>query len=100
MILLSLITGVINTEIHRHMYKTWYGWLVWPIHKFFVKTPFYGAQTTLHCCLNDSISNGGYYSDCRQKRPSLRALDERASKKLWDMSEKMVGLRSSQSEML
>ena len=83
------------------MYKTWWGWILWPFHHFFVKTPFFGAQTTLYCCLNDSIINGGYYSDCRQKMPSRAALDDRAGKKLWDISEKMVGLRSSQSsEML
>ena len=97
---LNQISGIINTDLHRHMYKTWYGWLCWPIHKFFVKTPFYGAQTTLYCCLSDSIQNGGYYSDCRQKVPSQKSMDDRACKKLWDMSEKMVGLRSSQSEML
>lgn len=96
----SLHPGIINTDLHRHMYKTWYGWLCWPIHKFFVKTPYYGAQTTLYCCLSDSIQNGGYYSDCRQKVPSQKSMDDRACKKLWDMSEKMVGLRSSQSEML
>ena len=94
------IAGIINTDLHRHMYKTWYGWLCWPIHQFFVKTPFYGAQTTLYCCLSDSISSGGYYSDCRKKSPSQRTSDDRACKKLWDVSEKMVGLRSSQSEML
>ena len=44
--------------------------------------------------------SGGYYSDCREKRPSQRAQDDRGCKKLWDISEKMVGLRSSQSEML
>jgi len=96
----SLHPGVIKTDLHRHMYKTWWGWILWPFHHFFVKTPFFGAQTTLYCCLNDHISNGGYYSDCRQKIPCRRALDERAGKKLWDISEKMVGLRSSQSEML
>jgi len=96
----SLHPGISNTDLHRHMYKTWCGWLCWPFHQFFVKTPFYGAQTTLYCCLHDSISSGGYYSDCRQKRPSQRAQDDRGCKKLWDISEKMVGLRSSQSEML
>ena len=100
LIKLSFVAGIINTDLHRHMYKTWYGWLCWPVHQFFVKTPFYGAQTTLYCCLSDSISSGGYYSDCRKKSPSQRTSDDRACKKLWDVSEKMVGLRSSQSEML
>lgn len=96
----SLHPGVIDTDLHRYMYKTWYGWVCWPFLKFFVKTPYYGAQTTLFCCLNDNIVQGGYYSDCREKRSSSRSLDDRACKKLWDMSEKMTGLRSSQSEML
>ena len=92
--------GVIDTDLHRHMYKTWWGWILWPFHKFFAKTPFFGAQTTLFCCLDDSVQSGGYYSDCRPRHPSRRSLDDRGCKKLWDMSEKMVGLRSSQSEML
>ena len=95
-----LFSGVIDTDLHRHMYKTWYGCICWPFHKFFVKTPYFGAQTTLYCCLSDGIINGSYYSDCRQKRPSMRSLDDRACKKLWDISEKLTGLRSSQSEML
>ena len=99
-LLLFLFSGVIDTDLHRHMYKTWYGCICWPFHKFFVKTPYFGAQTTLYCCLSDGIINGSYYSDCRQKRPSMRSLDDRACKKLWDISEKLTGLRSSQSEML
>jgi len=96
----SLHPGVTDTDAHHHMYKTWYGCIIWPFHKFFVKTPYYGAQTTLYCCLSDVIIHGGYYSDCRPKRPSQKCFDERACKKLWDISEKMTGLRSSQSEML
>ena len=48
----------------------------------------------------DFSSSSFLYSDCREKRSSSRSLDDRACKKLWDMSEKMTGLRSSQSEML
>ena len=54
-------SGVTDTDAHHHMYKTWYGCIIWPFHKFFVKTPYYGAQTTLYCCLSDSIIHGGYY---------------------------------------
>ena len=65
------------------------------IGKHFVKTPFHGAQTTLYCALEPSLENesGHYYSDCRKKRPSRQALIEEDQKKLWDLSEEMVGLK-------
>ena len=61
-----------------------------------VKTPWYGAQTTLYCALEDSIENesGMYYADCRRKTPFNRqAQNMDAAKKLWEVSEQLVGLQ-------
>ncbi len=57
--------------------------------------PSQGAQTTLYCCLEDKISgdSGRYYSDCREKRPSARARSEADQARLWEVSERMVGLK-------
>ena len=68
-----------------------------PLFTFATKTPFYGAQTTLYCALDDSIEceSGMYYSDCAQKTPSAEALNKEDQKKLWALSESMVGLKSN-----
>ena len=63
-----------------------------------------GAQTTLHCVLADNIESGKFYSQFGiykdeaskaggwpMKLPNPNATDENADK-LWEMSEKLVGL--------
>ncbi len=65
-----------------------------PVMNFMIKTPWHGAQTTLYCVLDDSIENesGSYYSDCAKKTPTDFAKDLDAAKRLWTVSEKLVGL--------
>jgi retinol dehydrogenase-12 len=59
-----------------------------------VKTPESGAQTSLYCCLEESIAedSGKYYSDCREKTPSAQAQNMEDAKRLWDLSEKLTNL--------
>ena len=92
------ILGVINTELSRHIYSRVPKFLH-PMIKcssWCIKTPFHGAQTTLYCCLEDKIEHesGNYYSDCAQKPASPQGQDAEAAKKLWELSEKMVGLKN------
>ena len=65
------------------------------IYGFCLKTPFHGAQTTLYCLLEDKIEHesGNYYSGCAKVDPSPQAQNAEASKKLWELSEKLVGLK-------
>jgi len=93
----SLHPGVINTELGRHIYDQ-YPKFIHPILQcltWCIKTPFHGAQTTLYCCLEDKIEgeSGLYYSDCARKDASAHGRDDEAAKKLWELSEKMVGLK-------
>ena len=37
--------------------------------------------------------SGLYYSDCARKDASAHGRDDEAAKKLWELSEKMVGLK-------
>ena len=93
----SLHPGVIATELTRHVadwmgpFKHIYNWLV----EFVSKDPFHGAQTTLYCTLEDSIENqsGLYYSDCDVKEAAKMGQDMEAVEKLWELSEKLVGLK-------
>ena len=70
-----------------------------------MKDTYHGAQTSLFCALDDGLvsetSGGRYYANCREARPSGRAMVVKDCKKLWDLSEHYLGLKSSsQSEML
>jgi retinol dehydrogenase-12 len=91
-IAVSLHPGSVKTELARHVPA----FLAVPIQflsGFFMKSPYEGAQTTLHCALSPDVQGGEYFSDCKAVTPSKHATDSAAASKLWDVSEKLVGLR-------
>ncbi|XP_022096249.1 retinol dehydrogenase 13-like [Acanthaster planci] len=53
-----------------------------------------GAQTTLHCALDDSIPDlsGSYFDNCQETPPSALALDDDLARRLWEVSCKATGL--------
>ena len=59
-------------------------------------TPEQGAQTSLYAALEPSLQSksGIYLSDCKEASPSKKALVEADQDRLWEISEKMVGLRN------
>ena len=93
------LLGSIKTNVGNNMEKN--STLIWicnrtigPILGFFFKTPFYGAQTTLYCALEESLDRdtGNYYANCERTAPDRAALDEEGQERLWRLSNKMVGL--------
>ncbi len=86
-----------DTELARHSNERFFYRLTYPAMRLFFLTPLQGAQTTLYCCLEESIVNdsGKYYAGCKEKRPQRRALIEADQKKLWEISEQAVGLKVS-----
>jgi len=92
----SLHPGAIDTQLSRHFIARLPGFIAnhfKPLMKNFVKTPEQGAQTTIHCCIEEKLAGqtGKYYSDCAEAIPSKQALDDEAAKKLWSVSEEVVG---------
>ena len=87
---------MIRTELNRHLQGLFFR-CIFTIANYVIKTPFYGAQTTLYCALEPSLKNesGNYYSDCKKKRPSRKAQNEDDQKRLWDISEETVELKVS-----
>ena len=87
---------MIQTELNRHLQGPFFR-CIFAIANSVIKTPFYGAQTTLYCALEPSLENesGNYYSDCKKKSPSRKALNEDDQKRLWDISEETVELKVS-----
>jgi retinol dehydrogenase-12 len=96
----SLHPGVVATELSRYgmdssnLLIKWVTKLVYgSMGEAIMKTPWHGAQTSLYCCLDDSIKDisGRYYSDCAEKKPSAYARSEEDAAKLWDLSAKLTG---------
>ncbi|KAH7647370.1 oxidoreductase [Cryptosporidium bovis] len=85
----ALHPGCVDTGLSRYIDGSIIFKLLYPIMKFFAKTPFTGAQTTLFCCYSkeEHLLPGGYYSQCSLGISSPISLDLNASKKLWEYSE-------------
>ena len=56
--------------------------------------PEAGAQTTLHCALQEGIEplSGCYFSCCAAQEVSPQARDDAVARKLWEVSERLCGL--------
>ncbi|XP_041031259.1 retinol dehydrogenase 13 isoform X2 [Carcharodon carcharias] len=97
--------GVIMTELGRHYIPTlaiWWKILLALIAFLIFKKPWQGAQTTIYCAVAEELDNvsGLYFSDCAAKETALQAQDDEAAKRLWELSEKMVGLDESKKQQL
>lgn len=59
----------------------------------FFRTPERGARTSIHLATSDEVADisGGYFVDCRLRRPKPGAEDAVAAKALWAWSERMTG---------
>lgn len=89
-----LYPGGIKTEIGRNFGFWWKLFLTPIVFLFFVDAES-GAQTTLHCALEQGIEHlsGHYFNQCA---PLLsiesKAREDAAAKKLWELSESFCGL--------
>lgn len=87
----SVHPGAVQSELARHIGGDIMKYLM----PFFVKKTAEGMQTTLYCALEaDQDDEHYYFSDCVVGYTSSYARSDETAKKLWDLSEKMVGLSS------
>ncbi|CAJ1065941.1 dehydrogenase/reductase SDR family member 13-like [Xyrichtys novacula] len=88
----TLHPGAINSELARNtgILQT----ILKPMTAFFFKNTVQGAQTTLHCALEEGIEplSGRYFSNCTVRELYSKAKDDAAAKKLWELSERFCGL--------
>lgn len=70
--------------------------LVLPLLSLFFKTPEQGARTSVHLCSAERIDapNGAYFVNERPARTSALARDADAARRLWEESERMVGIEA------
>uniref|UniRef100_A0A667WP84 Dehydrogenase/reductase (SDR family) member 13b.1 n=1 Tax=Myripristis murdjan TaxID=586833 RepID=A0A667WP84_9TELE len=89
----SLHPGAINSELARNTSSLFQVLLI-PITAFFFKNTVQGAQTTLHCALQEGLEplSGRYFSNCTARNLYPKAKDDVAAKKLWELSERLSGL--------
>jgi len=88
----SLHPGVIRTQLHREMNDLMkMGYYVIGL---FLKDVEFGAQTTIAASISKKFENKGgvYLAECEVAEPNPIALDKGVAKKLWEVSNKMVGL--------
>ena len=65
--------------------------------KPFVLTPEKGARTSVYLASSEDVAGvtGEYFVKCKARKPSAAARDEAAARKLWAVSEELVGAAKS-----
>ena len=93
--------GSVSTELQRHSFDAGYmKYVSWPM-KVYWKTPIEGAQTNIYCAVQEGLEkeSGKYFSDCEVtvplRAPFREALSEETDKRLWVLSEELVGLKKT-----
>ena len=89
--------GCVRTRLQRMLSGTLIGYVYNAIYPFLCvlwKSPSEGAQTTIHCAVDERLDNvsGRYYVDCAESRLAACAEDKAVAQKLWEISEKQTGL--------
>ncbi|KAG2459609.1 DHR13 reductase, partial [Polypterus senegalus] len=85
--------GSVFTDLSRNM-KFWQKLLFVPLAKLFFQDAENGAQTTIYCTVQEGIEmlSGRYFSQCQVKDVSASGRDDALAKKLWEVSERLVGI--------
>lgn len=65
--------------------------------KPFVLTPEKGAKTSVYLASSEGVAGvtGKYFVKCKARKPSAAAQDEAAARRLWAVSEELVGVAKS-----
>ena len=96
-------TAVTATCLHPGFVRTNFGrnnevpaWLT-PIIKLaflFARKPEKGAETIVYLAASPEVegASGGYYFDCKPTSPSPAGQDDNAAERLWQKSERLVGI--------
>ncbi|XP_012582814.1 PREDICTED: retinol dehydrogenase 14, partial [Condylura cristata] len=87
--------GIVRTNLGRHIHiplviKPLFNLVSWA----FFKTPVEGAQTSVYLASSPEVEgvSGRYFGDCKEEELLPKAMDEAVARKLWDISEVMVGM--------
>ncbi|KAK6490003.1 retinol dehydrogenase 14a [Huso huso] len=91
----ALTPGIVRTNLGRHiniplLAKPLFNLASWA----FFKTPLEGAESSIYlACSPDAEGvSGKCFANCKEEELLPKAVDDSVAKKLWDISEVMVGL--------
>lgn len=70
------------------------GWVVAPVLRLFAKSPQEGAETPVYLAASDAVEGvtGKYFVDCDAVPAAPHGYDERAERRLWEISLELTGL--------
>ncbi|XP_037007698.2 retinol dehydrogenase 14 [Artibeus jamaicensis] len=91
----ALHPGIVRTNLGRHIHiPLWVRPLFNLVSWAFFKTPEEGAQTSIYLASSPEVEgvSGKYFGDCKEEELLPKAMDESVARKLWDVSEVMVGI--------
>lgn len=90
----ALHPGFVATRLGRDGDGGKLGDIVAPLLRPFARTPEKGAVASIHLATSPSVAGvtGDYFVDTKARTPAATALDEGAARRLWDISERLVGL--------
>lgn len=87
--------GVVRTNLGRYVHipllaRPLFNLVSWA----FFKSPLEGAQTSIYLASSPEVEgvSGKYFGDCKEEQLLPKAMDDLVARKLWDISEVMVGL--------
>ncbi|KAM4867320.1 retinol dehydrogenase 14 [Thomomys bottae] len=87
--------GIVRTNLGRHIHvpllaRPLFNLVSWA----FFKSPLEGAQTSIYLASSPEVEgvSGRYFGDCKEEGLLPKAMDESVARKLWDISEVMVGI--------
>ena len=87
---------MVRTELSRYV-GLWQKVFIEPIARLLFLDPATGAQTTLHCALQEGIEpfSGRHFSCCAVEELTPRGRDHAVAQRLWEVSEQLCGLSST-----
>jgi len=88
----SVTPGFVRTAIVKKSLGTTIQTLINPLMLMLGRSPSMGAQVMCHAAFAESISPGGYYSNCLEKQADGDANNNELWAKLWERSEKLSRL--------
>lgn len=91
----ALTPGIVRTNLGRHVHvpllaKPLLGLASWAL----LRSPEEGARTSVHLACSPDVEGvqGKCFADCQEQKLLPKATDEDVARKLWDISEVMVGI--------
>ncbi|KAJ8287546.1 hypothetical protein COCON_G00002050 [Conger conger] len=91
----ALTPGIVRTNLGRHvnisfLAKPFFNLASWA----FFKSPLEGAQTPVYLACSPDVEGvrGRCFANCKEEELLPKATDEEVARKLWDISEVMVGI--------